>query len=237
MKRFRPELLCLALFAGMAVPGYSQQNFIPPSPEVAAQIRNINIPVSHYTGTANISVPLYTIQTRDFQIPVQLDYQASGIKVQDCATWVGLGWRLSVPGSITRVVRSGYDEYGFGAGHGALVRDGEWNEALFDAKIDNCDSEADLFYFDIPGKSGLMVCSPEKKFYTVPYQNLKIDYNSSPTAPFYQFVLTDEQGNRYVFDMTEFTYLDTYTSMVTAWSLSQIVSPQGDWIKFDYISD
>ena len=236
MKRFRPELLCLALFAGMAVPGYSQQNFIPPSPEVAAQIRNINIPVSHYTGTANISVPLYTIQTRDFQIPVQLDYQASGIKVQDCATWVGLGWRLSVPGSITRVVRSGYDEYGFGAGHGALVRDGEWNEALFDAKIDNCDSEADLFYFDIPGKSGLMVCSPEKKFYTVPYQNLKIDYNSSPTAPFYQFVLTDEQGNRYVFDMTEFTYLDTYTSMVTAWSLSQIVSPQGDWIKFDYIS-
>ena len=46
MKRFRPELLCLALFAGMAVPGYSQQNFIPPSPEVAAQIRNINIPVS-----------------------------------------------------------------------------------------------------------------------------------------------------------------------------------------------
>ncbi|MFQ8806294.1 MAG: hypothetical protein ACLR8Y_15925 [Alistipes indistinctus] len=111
---------------------------------------------------------------------IQLDYHASGIKVQDFATWVGLGWRLSVPASITRTAKRGYDEGGFMAGDGDLVRNGEWNEALFDQKIDVCDGEADLFYFEIPGKSGTMVWSPKKKqFYTVPYQNLKIDCFSS----------------------------------------------------------
>lgn len=199
-------------------------------------MRSINIPVSHYTGVANINIPLYTIRTRDMEIPIQLDYHASGIKVQDFAAWVGLGWQLSVPASITRAAKRGYDEGGFMAGDGDLVRNGEWNEALFDQKIDVFDGEADLFYFEIPGKSGTMVWSPEKKqFYTVPYQNLKIEYSSSYSTSFTQFRITDENGNRYTFSPSEYVKLDNFHTVPTAWSISQILTAQGDWIEFDYL--
>lgn len=239
MKLLRPEWLGLSvLLAGCFLRGYGQEQtpITPPSPEAAAMMRSINIPVSHYTGTANINVPLYTIRTRDMEIPIQLDYHASGIKVQDFATWVGLGWRLSVPASITRTAKRGYDEGGFMAGDGDLVRNGEWNEALFDQKIDVCDGEADLFYFEIPGKSGTMVWSPEKKqFYTIPYQNLKIEHLPSHFATFYQFCITDENGNRYTFSPSEYVTLDDFHSVPTAWSISQILTAQGDWIEFDYL--
>ena len=239
MNLFRPKLLALfLLFAGIVPYSYGQEQTLitPPSPEAAAMMRNINIPVSHYTGTANINVPLYTIRTRDMEIPIQLDYHASGIKVQDFAAWVGLGWRLSVPASITRTAKRGYDEAGFMAGDGDLVRNGEWNEALFDQKIDVCDGEADLFYFEIPGKSGTMVWSPEKEqFYTIPYQNLKIEYSSSALTAFAQFRITDEMGNRYTFKPSETIILDETHSVPTAWSLSQILTARGNWIEFDYL--
>lgn len=239
MKLLRPEWLGLSvLLVGCFLRGYGQEQtpITPPSPEAAAMMRSINIPVSHYTGTANINVPLYTIRTRDMEIPIQLDYHASGIKVQDFATWVGLGWRLSVPASITRTAKRGYDEGGFMAGDGDLVRNGEWNEALFDQKINVCDGEADLFYFEIPGKSGTMVWSPKKKqFYTVPYQNLKIDYFSSYNTFFAKFCITDENGNRYIFTPSEHVTLDAFHSVPTAWSISQILTAQGDWIEFDYL--
>lgn len=239
MKLLRPEWLGLSvLLAGCFLRGYGQEQtpITPPSPEAAAMMRSINIPVSHYTGVANINVPLYTIRTRDMEIPIQLDYHASGIKVQDFAAWVGLGWQLSVPASITRAAKRGYDEGGFMAGDGDLVRNGEWNEALFDQKIDVFDGEADLFYFEIPGKSGTMVWSPTKKqFYTVPYQNLKIDHFSSYNTFFAKFCITDENGNRYIFTPSEHVTLDAFHSVPTAWSISQILTAQGDWIEFDYL--
>lgn len=169
MNLFRPKLLALfLLFAGIVPYSYGQEQTLitPPSPEAAAMMRNINIPVSHYTGTANINVPLYTIRTRDMEIPIQLDYHASGIKVQDFAAWVGLGWRLSVPASITRTAKRGYDEAGFMAGDGNLVRNGEWNEALFDQKIDVCDGEADLFYFEIPASRARWCGALKKNSFT-----------------------------------------------------------------------
>lgn len=209
----------------------------PPSPEAAAMMRSINIPVSHYTGTANINVPLYTIRTRDLELPVQLNYHASGIKIQDFATWVGLGWRLSVPASITRVVKRGYDESGFLKSDGLSLLNTEWDEAKFD-QADTCDFEADIFYFEIPGKSGTMIWNPKKEqFYTIPYQNLKIEYRSSPVQAFEQFCITDENGTRYTFISSERVVLNLYYSASTAWSLSQIVSAQGDCIEFDYLED
>ncbi|MEM9338896.1 MAG: PKD domain-containing protein [Bacteroidota bacterium] len=54
-----------------------------------------------YTGSANININLYNIQVDGITIPVNLTYNSSGIKVQQEASWVGLGWDLSIGGSIT----------------------------------------------------------------------------------------------------------------------------------------
>ncbi len=70
-----------------------------------------NIGVDLYTGTAMVSVPICTLTGRVFSVPVSVDYSAGrGVKVQDYASQVGLGWRLNAGGSVSRVVRGFPDE-------------------------------------------------------------------------------------------------------------------------------
>ena len=84
---------------------------LPTSPEAALFKRFGDIPIGYYTGTANISIPLYTIQIAAFKLPIELRYHSSGIKVADEATWVGLGWDLSPGGEIIQEVRGSEDKY------------------------------------------------------------------------------------------------------------------------------
>lgn len=84
---------------------------IPTSPEAAMISRFGNIPIGYYTGTTNISVPIYTVKEGDLAIPITLSYHSSGIKIDDQATWVGLGWNLDVEGEIVQEVRGKSDEY------------------------------------------------------------------------------------------------------------------------------
>ncbi len=84
-------------------------NNIPSSPEAALLGRFGDVPIGYYTGTANVSVPLYTIKENGVEIPVNLNYHGSGIKVADEATWVGLGWSLEPEGSISQEIRGKED--------------------------------------------------------------------------------------------------------------------------------
>lgn len=82
------------------------------TPEAAAFKKYGEESVNEYTGTADISVPLYTIKCKDIEIPLVLRYDASGIKVEQEASWVGLGWNLMVGGCINYVCAGGHDMYG-----------------------------------------------------------------------------------------------------------------------------
>ncbi|WP_323028568.1 hypothetical protein [Gelidibacter japonicus] len=85
-----------------------------PTPNVMAFNKYGMAPPSLFTGTANISIPIYTINTRDgFAFPISIVYNASGIKVDEIASNVGLGWGLSAGGNITRVVK-GRDDFSYG---------------------------------------------------------------------------------------------------------------------------
>ena len=83
---------------------------VPTSPEVALLGRFGNIPVGHYTGTAEVSVPLYLLKVNNIEIPLTLSYHTSGIKVADEATWVGLGWNFMPEATITQEIR-GREEF------------------------------------------------------------------------------------------------------------------------------
>lgn len=74
------------------------------SPEAASLGKYGNIPVSEYTGVPQISIPLHTVRSGELELPVSLSYHASGVKVNQEATWVGLGWDLFAGGCISRVV-------------------------------------------------------------------------------------------------------------------------------------
>jgi len=67
--------------------------------------------VSLYTGVPQISVPLHVIDGREFSLPVSLTYDASGVQVEQLATWVGLSWNLNLGGRISRVTNGLPDDY------------------------------------------------------------------------------------------------------------------------------
>lgn len=56
-------------------------NYSPKTPEAAAFEQVAEIPVGNYTGTANISIPLYTIECGDLKVPISLDYLGTAIRV------------------------------------------------------------------------------------------------------------------------------------------------------------
>ena len=80
-------------------------DIIPPSPNAAALGEYVTQPVGYYTGIPHISIPIWNLQLKDFNLPISLDYHAGGITVEETASNVGLGWSLKAGGLITRTVR------------------------------------------------------------------------------------------------------------------------------------
>ncbi len=76
----------------------------PQEPSVAALETFGKYPVNLSTGLTSISIPIYTIKSGDIELPITLNYHASGIRVNQEASWVGLGWALDYGGQITRQV-------------------------------------------------------------------------------------------------------------------------------------
>ncbi len=84
---------------------------IPPSPNAAALMKFTDVPVSPYTGTADVSVPIYTIQAKGITVPVNLAYHTGGIRLKEDASWTGLGWALNAGGMVSRTIM-GHDDFG-----------------------------------------------------------------------------------------------------------------------------
>jgi len=76
---------------------------IPNAPEAAALTEFGKYDASLYTGTPNIAIPIGSISAREFTIPMALNYDASGVKVSQLASWVGLGWNLQAGGVVNRI--------------------------------------------------------------------------------------------------------------------------------------
>lgn len=79
-------------------------NFQKMTPEASALGQYGNYTASDYTGIPNISIPLFSVNSSGFTMPIELSYDASGIKVEQQATYVGLGWNLMMGGKISQIV-------------------------------------------------------------------------------------------------------------------------------------
>jgi YD repeat-containing protein len=151
-----------------------RQKIVPPSPDAAALGKYGNIPVSMYTGIPEISVPLHTCSYRDITIPIKLSYHSSGVQVAEEASWVGMGWTLSLNAVITRTVKGKDDLQTVNDGYSNLQSNSykgypfdrilsenstseEYALYLSDLCNSNLDEEPDIFYFNFLGKSGRFV--------------------------------------------------------------------------------
>lgn len=201
---------------------------IPPSPTVANLMHFEEVPVSYYTGQPNISIPLYSkTLSKDLGINIALSYNTQGVKIDNRSGWTGTGWSLNAGGVISRTVRGLPDEKQKGAGlpiigMGVLHNPDFWNynnssltdQARFRWKAkgesaDIYDYQLDLFQFNVMGLSGRFIIvkdiygTPEAKLLSK-NQNISIAINHNPiTFELYAFIVTDTNGNRYIFNVIE----------------------------------
>ncbi len=84
---------------------------IPKTPEAEAFAKYGNTSVNMYSGTPTVSIPIYTISGRELDLPISLTYDASGVKVSQLASQVGLNWNLNVGGRVSRTINGMVDDY------------------------------------------------------------------------------------------------------------------------------
>ncbi len=105
-------ILIVNVFGKIVAQQTQLPDLMPNSPNTEAMQQYGVYPVGNYTGVPGISIPLYTIKSGDIEVPISLSYHASGIKVAQEASWVGLGWTLNAGGAISKQKR-GFDDFGY----------------------------------------------------------------------------------------------------------------------------
>ncbi len=250
------RIICLLFPVALQMPFISAQNaptipvIVPPSPNAASLGMYGNIPVGHYTGIPRINIPLYEIISGNIHLPVGLSYHASGIKVAQESSWVGLGWTLNAGGVITRSVR-GWDDFGWVpegyARTGVLPRNDVNNnplgtEADYLKYYNNVsDPEPDLFYYNFGNYSGKMIFP---KHANHPYVFRPVLANQEPLDVKYLhnndggcWEIRTPDGCTWYFGTKEATTLterELQPTVTTSWYLDSIVSPERNKIAFTY---
>ena len=179
---------------------------VMPSPNATAFGKYVDIPVSYHTGVPNISIPIHTIQEGPLSVSVGLSYHASGVKVGELASWVGLGWNLEAGGVVTRTVMSAPDEKTTDR-KGYYKKGTELNTVnltdatnISTALNGNLDTEPDLFTFAMPGYGGKFFSNGNEGFKLTTQQDIviKATYNGG-SEEFDGFVITGTDGTRFIF--------------------------------------
>ncbi|MEM1338970.1 MAG: RHS repeat domain-containing protein [Bacteroidota bacterium] len=231
----KTKFLLLTLFAITRVAAQQENLYqqevnklvsIPNSPEAQAFAKYGDIDVSLYSGTPNIVVPLHTFKGREMDLPMTLTYDASGIKVEQLATWVGLGWNLNVGGRISRVANGLPDDYIAGnyltLNDASVVNDlnsyltntskqfpteqavRDYYQFLFDINRNFIDTQSDIYKVAAPGLNTTIVFDPNDGNLPKSLDNPRIKINgvqrgSAGNGQIIGWSITNEAGTTYFF--------------------------------------
>jgi hypothetical protein len=75
-------------------------DILPPAPNASAIIKHSAITVSNNTGSPNINIPLFALKGTKLGTNLALGYSSTGIKVDEIASRVGMGWSLQAGGEL-----------------------------------------------------------------------------------------------------------------------------------------
>lgn len=224
----------------------------PPSPTVAALDKYVSYPVGLFTGTPNVSLPLWHLQKGELSVPITLNYHASGIRISQTASWVGLGWSITTGGQIARQLRGYPDEgnNGFLSNLSKLdsidvsadkFADPDTGNSMFSLMkqfaIGDLDSKADIFSYSLPMSGGKFFYGRDGELHMLEYKDFEV--KDSLISGALSFQMTGNDGNRYIFNTYEETYTRSDGNNVrqyeSAWLLDKMISYDGiDTIYFFY---
>lgn len=238
---------------------------LPPSPNASSLMKFGDIPVSYYTGSAGVSVPLYTVQNGDISVPVTLSYNTTGIRLNEEASWVGLGWALSAGGMITRTIMDKDDFASSGYFTTSVpeintpptthpvpaITTIQMNPYLYDFWCD-------YLVYTLGGNLNFSqpLISPnaydmEADIYSYNFSGFSgkfiIGRNGVPilqnqdnikiqyTTNATSFTIIDDKGFKYIFSDKEYAQRES-ANPISSWYLSQIISATGRTVQFNYNS-
>lgn len=234
--------------------GHEQFNIYTPNTFSLGQYGDV--PVNLSLGIPQINVPIIKFSDKDINVDVSLSYHASGIKVDEEASWVGLGWALNAGGVITREIRGlpdGYTHTGHLQDRTSIPDcDNCYNAVSIGNYVDQVkpnlrngalnitDNSSDIFYYNFNGRAGRFFLDGTANATLTQYEDFKIQFVSDGITnnPLYtggDFIITDEKGFVYEFKAHETVYkIDGGESYIGAWYLSKITSPSGGELIFQY---
>ncbi len=164
----------------------------------------VDIPVNAHTGVPKIGVPIYTLQEGPLQLAISLNYHASGIKLQELSSWIGLGWALNAGGIVSRTILGLADEDitgGYWHTGSTLTDD---NQGAVNVGESVKDGEPDLFSFSFPGYGGKFILDKNHQPVLIPDQDisLSVDFDVT-TNKFIRFTFIDPEGKKFIFGSPE----------------------------------
>lgn len=228
-------------------------NFIPPSPDVCALGKYVEYPVGLYTGTIPITIPVYTLSDGALDVPVHLSYHASGNKVDDAASFAGLGFALNAGGVVMRSVRNLPDDYPV---NGFCTYSQTYSENYLNTHANRfiqweeiakgcADAEPDLYYFNFNGYTGSFTYNWSGAILvnaSIAWKVEALRTNPSVPAKITGWKFTSDDGTAYTFTDPEVTTItgngfpcQAGISYNSAWHLTNIKTPNlGRTIAFTY---
>ncbi|WP_330747613.1 hypothetical protein [Chryseobacterium sp. CP-77] len=217
----------------------SKYNLTIKSPDASQLSKHTDIPTSTYTGAVGIDIPLYTIKVGDFSLPISLKYHASGVKVKETSSKVGLGWSLSVGNlSLSKQIFGKEDK-----GKIQYINPDTFNPVPGNANDYNLamtlkagmgapDTQPDIYSYSIGSNSGEFYYDSLGKIIQIPYSTVKIEDS---------FVVTDNQGIKYYFkagnqiqNVGGGNVPEPQDFNTTDFVITKILLPTGKEIKFNY---
>ncbi|AZA89986.1 Uncharacterised protein [Chryseobacterium nakagawai] len=176
---------------------------LPASAESYSLSKVEAIPMDYFRGKANINIPIYTINVNGISIPISLAYNTGGIKLNEVATTVGLGWSLSIPGTISHNV-VGLDDLDvpffkkniaeYGAYSGTITESYMNNQIRADLESiygGTYDTQKDIFDYNLPTASGSFLLKENNQTFLIPNDDVVITRNDG------KFYIKDTQGIEY----------------------------------------
>ena len=227
--------LLLGVFTSISAFADSQpQNLtpsIPKSPQAEAFTRLGEFTVNNSYGIPDINIPLFTLESHGYKIPLTLRYEANPIKPGYNYDVYGLGWALSGASScISRTILDLPDEDNnfklvdqkvLNIEYSRLVNDRgshmeyyNWRRDPFNCVLPDGSSFDFMIYNDPEGNDIKYIVSNGRH----------VDIKYTKTA----FYVTDESGVKYTFGVTErgFNRVGTLeNNHIVTWMLSRIDIP------------
>ncbi|WP_029902543.1 hypothetical protein [Prevotella sp. 10(H)] len=193
---------------------------LPPSPQAKQFMRYGEVPVDLSSGVPEISIPIYTINVNNLQVPISISYHAGGNKVSDIASVVGLGWTLNAGGMITQTVNGMPDDEGSYIFLSAREANDQflidkqsvlsvankpvtptWYFRLKGCPFHNCTKTvSDRFFYSFNGNIGVFredITTRELK--TIPYSPLKINRIKDSKGFVTDIEVIDTEGRSWIF--------------------------------------